>query len=522
MLVCMTDDPTEPKPASAAAPSSAEPTDPPPPPPTTGPPDEPPYPAPPAPAVASGLASSATPFPGPAAPPAPPAPQHVGTTETPPAGGSHTDTAEQPAVSGNEQPNPANQADQTDQFAAAGRGAPPLPPAAPPAGPAPTGSSTPPSPPRRGRRAVAVLAAAGLMAASGAGGALLALSLDDDETSPASNSLNAATVSGDSDTAPDEPLSQAAATVLPSVVSITFDSDQGGTGQGSGVVISSDGQILTNNHVAAEGEDGGLSVTFSDGSRADAEILGRDPATDLAVIQAQDVSGLTEATLGSSADLHVGDTVLAIGSPLGLDGSVSAGIVSALNRSITLQETPLDSPFGDQGDEPSGATDAVIDAIQTDAAINPGNSGGALIDTDGEVIGINTAIASLAGGAGAGSQSGNIGVGFAIPIDDARVIADQLIDDGEATHAYLGVRIGNAEEGTGAVVGGVEEGQPAADAGLEEGDVITKVDDRDITDATALTSAIRSHQPGDQVTITYTRDGEEQTTEVTLGELPAD
>ncbi|HKX71740.1 MAG TPA: trypsin-like peptidase domain-containing protein, partial [Acidimicrobiales bacterium] len=382
-------------------------------------------------------------------------------------------------------------------------------------------SSTPPSPPRRGRRAVGVLAAAGLMAASGAGGALLALGLDDDDTSAASNSLNAAPVSGDSDTAPDEPLSQAAATVLPSVVSITIDSDQG-TGQGSGVVISSDGQILTNNHVAAAGEDGGLSVTFSDGSRADAEILGRDPATDLAVIQAQDVSGLTEATLGSSADLHVGDTVLAIGSPLGLDGSVSAGIVSALNRSITLQQTPLDSPFGDQGDEPSGATDAVIDAIQTDAAINPGNSGGALINTDGEVIGINTAIASLAGGAGAGSQSGNIGVGFAIPIDDARVIADQLIDDGEATHAYLGVRIGNAEEGTGAVVGGVEEGQPAADAGLEEGDVITKVDDRDITDATALTSAIRSHQPGDQVTITYTRDGEEQTTEVTLGELPAD
>ena len=521
MLVLMTDDPTEPKPASEAATSSGEPTDDQlPTPPTTEPHDVPPYPAPPAPAAVSAPASGATPFPGPPAFPAPPAPQHAVTTEIPAAEGSHTDTAEQPARPGHEQPNPPDQTDPTEQFAAAGRGAPPLPPAAPPAGPALTGSPAPPSPPRRGRRAAAVLAAAGLMAASGAGGALLALGLDDDDTPATNNSLNAAPASGDSDTAPDEPLSQAAATVLPSVVSITFDSDQGT--EGSGVVISSDGQILTSNHVAAEGEDGGLSVTFSDGSRADAEILGRDPATDLAVIQAQDVSGLTEATLGSSADLHVGDTVLAIGSPLGLDGSVSAGIVSALNRSITLQETPLDSPFGDQGDEPSGATDAVIDAIQTDAAINPGNSGGALINTDGEVIGINTAIASLAGGAGAGSQSGNIGVGFAIPIDDARVIADQLIEDGEATHAYLGVRIGNAEEGTGAVVGGVEEGQPAADAGLEEGDVITKVDDRDITDATALTSAIRSHQPGDQVTITYTRDGEEQTTEVTLGELPAD
>src|SRR5215207_4398463 len=518
MLVLMTDDPTEPKPASEAATSSGEPTDDQlPTPPTTEPHDVPPYPAPPAPAAVSAPASGATPFPGPPAFPAPPAPQHAVTAEIPAAEGSHTDTAEQPARPGHEQPKPPDQTDPTEQFAAAGRGAPPLPPAAPPAGPALTGSPAPPSPPRRGRRAAAVLAAAGLMAASGAGGALLALGLDDDDTPATNNSLNAAPASGDSDTAPDEPLSQAAATVLPSVVSITF-----GSGQGSGVVISSDGQILTNNHVVVEAEDGGLSVTFSDGSRADAEVLGRDPATDLAVIQAQDVSGLTEATLGSSDDLHVGDTVLAIGSPLGLDGSVSSGIVSALNRSITLQETPLDSPFGDQGDERSGATDAVIDAIQTDAAINPGNSGGALINSDGEVIGINTAIASLAGGAGAGSQSGNIGVGFAIPIDDARVIADQLIEDGEATHAYLGVRIGNAEEGTGAVVGGVEEGQPAADAGLEEGDVITKVDDRDITDATALTSAIRSHQPGDQVTITYTRDGEEQTTEVTLGELPAD
>ncbi len=514
MLVPMTDDPTEPAPASETAPSSGEPTaDQPPTPLSERPQEVPPYPAPPAPAAASVVAPASAPFPGPAAPPAPPAPQHAVTTETPAAGGPHTDTAEQPAVSA------IAQTSQTDQFAAAGRGAPPLPPAASPAGPARTGSSTPPSPPRRGRRAVAVLAAAGLMAASGAGGALLALGLDDDDAPAASNSLNAAPVSGDSDSAPDEPLSQAADTVLPSVVSITFESDQG-TGQGSGVIISTDGQILTNNHVVAEAEDGGLSVTFADGSRADAEVLGRDPATDLAVIQAQDVGGLAAATLGSSADLHVGDTVLAIGSPLGLDGSVSAGIVSALNRSITLQETPLDSPFGDQGDEPGGATDAVIDAIQTDAAINPGNSGGALINTDGEVIGINTAIASLAGGTGTGSQSGNIGVGFAIPIDDARAIADQLIEDGEATHAYLGVRIGNAEEGTGAVVGGVEEGQPAADAGLEEGDVITKVDDKDIADATALTSAIRSHQPGDQVTITYTRDGDEHTTEVTLGELP--
>jgi putative serine protease PepD len=401
---------------------------------------------------------------------------------------------------------------------AAGRGAPPMPPTPPPAGPASVGSSAPPSPSRRGRRAVAVLAAAGLMAGAAAGGALLAVNLDDDDAGTATTSLSAASPAvGSQDNAPDEPLSQAAAAVLPSVVSITS-----GAGEGSGVIISSDGQILTNNHVVAQAADGGsLSVTFSDGSKADARILGRDPATDLAVIQAEDVDGLTPAKLGSSADLHVGDTVLAIGSPLGLEGSVSAGIVSALDRSITLSNDLPESPFGNGG-EPQATPSAVIDAIQTDAAINPGNSGGALINADGEVVGINTAIASLAGGGGIGSQGGNIGVGFAIPIDSARSIAEQLVDNGEVTHAFLGVRIADAEDGGGAVVGQVDDGQPAAKAGLEQGDIITKVDDTEITSGSDLTSAVRSHEPGDEVTITYTRDGDEKTAEVTLGELPTD
>ena len=291
------------------------------------------------------------------------------------------------------------------------------------------------------------------------------------------------------------------------------------SGSGSGIVISADGQILTNNHVvAAAADDGSLTVTFSDGSRAEAEIVGRDPATDLAVIQAQDVDGLTPATLGSSADLHVGDTVLAIGSPLGLDGSVSAGIVSALGRAITLQgEQDQESPFGGGSGQ---ATTAVIDAIQTDAAINPGNSGGALINADGEVVGINTAIASLA--QGTTSQGGNIGVGFAIPIDTARDIATQLAESGSVTHAYLGVSIADTESGAGALVGGVEEGTPAADAGLQEGDVITRVGDTDVTDAAALTAAIRAQSPGDRVEVAFTRGDDEQTAEVTLGELPAD
>jgi putative serine protease PepD len=397
---------------------------------------------------------------------------------------------------------------------------PPVPPVQPPAGavPGPAPSPVPPPPPGRGRRVVAVLTAAGLVLASATGGALVALAIDDDGgNASVATSLDAAPVAG-GDTSPDEPLSQAAAAVLPSVVMIEVESGQASSG--SGIVISADGQILTNNHVVASAADGGqLSVTFSDGTKADAEILGRDPATDLAVIKAQDVSGLTPATLGSSSDLNVGDAVLAIGSPLGLEGSVSAGIVSALGRAITLQGEQEQSPFGGgPGQSPSAADTAVIDAIQTDAAINPGNSGGALVNADGEVVGINTAIASLA--QGTMSQGGNIGVGFAIPIDAARDIAQQLVEDGSVTHAFLGVSIADADTGDGALVGGVEQGQPAADAGLAEGDVITKVGDADVSDAAGLTAAIRSHSPGDKVTITFTRGGEEQTVDVTLGELP--
>jgi putative serine protease PepD len=408
---------------------------------------------------------------------------------------------------------------------------PPLPPAGPPqppAGPPPTagpppvppltgGPAGPPSrAPRGGRRALAALAAVALVLGGGVGGALVALQIDDDPVPRAVNSLNAAAQQGDSGSGsePSEPLSQVAAEILPSVVSITIEV-QGGEGQGSGVVLSSDGLILTNNHVASEAQNGGdMTVTFSDGSRADAEIVGLDPASDLAVIKAQDVDDLTPATLGSSADLHVGDTVLAIGSPLGLDGSVTAGIVSAVNRSITLGGSPSQDPFGGQQ---SGSPTAVVDAIQTDAAINPGNSGGALINADGEVVGINTAIASTAGGTS--GQSGNIGVGFAIPIDDARDIADQLIDNGEATHAYLGVQVGDADDG--ALLGGIESGSPADEAGLQDGDVVTKVDDDQVSNATDLTAAIRAHSPGDKVTITYERDGDESTAEVTLGTLPA-
>ena len=281
--------------------------------------------------------------------------------------------------------------------------------------------------------------------------------------------------------------------------------------------ISSDGLILTNNHVAAESENGGsMTVTFSDGSRADAEVVGLDSASDLAVIKAQDVSGLTPATLGKSADLHVGDTVLAIGSPLGLDGSVSAGIVSAVNRAITLggEQSPDPSatrsspPAPPRWSTPSRPTPPSTRATRgrPDQLQGRGRRHQHRHRLDGQRQ-------------PTGTQSGNIGVGFAIPIDDARDIADQLVNDGKATHAYLGVQVGDADDG--ALSGGIESGSPAADAGLQDGDVVTKVDDNQVTDATDLTAAIRAHAPGDKVTLTYTRDGSEKTAEITLGTLPA-
>jgi len=273
---------------------------------------------------------------------------------------------------------------------------------------------------------------------------------------------------------------------------------QAGTAGGSGVVLSEDGYILTNNHVVAGANR--LVVTFSDGKRARASIVGTDARTDLAVIKAQGVSGLQPATFGDSDAVRVGDTVLALGSPLGLDGSVTAGIVSALERTIRASDgrSPL-----------RGAT--ISGVIQTDAAINPGNSGGALVNLNGEVIGINTAIATSGGG------TGNIGVGFAIPGNKAKQVAEQLRKGERVKHAYLGVSVTPAEGG-GAEVAAVEEGSPAAEAGLRPGDVIIKMGQNVITDSDDLVAAVQSRNVGDRVEITYRRGGSEHTTTVTLAE----
>jgi putative serine protease PepD len=303
-------------------------------------------------------------------------------------------------------------------------------------------------------------------------------------------------------------ISGVADAVLPSVVSIQFTSAEGG-GSGSGVVLDTDGLILTNNHVVEAAANGGsLTVTLNDGTSTSAEIVGRDPGADLAVIRVEPTDSLVPVKLGSSDDLRVGQTVVAIGSPLGLSGTVTTGIVSAKNRPVTAGS-------GAPGEEAS-----VLNAIQTDAAINPGNSGGALVNLKGELVGINSAIATLGGSAGA--QSGSIGLGFAIPIDQAKWIVDQLVANGEATHAQLGVSVGDATgEVLGAELQSVEEGSTAAEAGLQAGDIVTGFHGQRVDSADALVAAVRSTEPGTTVTIAFVRNGDEQEVTATLAQADA-
>lgn len=287
-----------------------------------------------------------------------------------------------------------------------------------------------------------------------------------------------------------------AAAVQPAVVQINIEGSDG-EGNGSGFVISNDGYILTNHHVAGvAGENGSLEVMFADGSKASGTLVGSDAGYDVAVVKVER-TGLTAVPLGSSEGLRVGETVVALGSPLGLQGTVTAGIVSALDRPVTA---------GGQGDT------SFINAIQTDAAINPGNSGGPLVNADGEVIGINSAIATL----GMMGQAGNIGLGFAIPIDTAQRIANEIITTGTSQTPIIGVQLDTTYTGPGAKVAEVTAGSPANTAGVLDGDVITAIDGKVLTDSTELVVAIRDNAPGDTVTLTLLRDGRTQDVPVTL------
>jgi len=357
----------------------------------------------------------------------------------------------------------------------------------------------------RGRLVIAALAI-GAILGGGAGAGVSQLLDDDADTAPQRSNLDTGqgdnaegSDNGSRPAADTNDVQKVAESVLPSVVSIATQSQLGQAG-GTGVIISSDGEILTNNHVVEAAANGGtVQVTLSDNTTVEAEVLGTDPLTDLAVIKAQDVSDLVPADLGNSSDLAVGQNVVAIGSPLGLDGTVTSGIVSALHRPVTA------------GDEQGRGTTKVIDAIQTDAPINPGNSGGPLVDMNGQVIGINSAIIT------GGQSSGSIGLGFAIPIDQAKPIVEQLRAGQEATHAQIGVGVTTAQETRGAAIASVNSGSPGDEAGLREGDIVIAVDDRPITSDIELIAAVRSYRPGDEVTLTIIRDGQEQTVDLTLG-----
>ena len=373
------------------------------------------------------------------------------------------------------------------------------PPATPPAAKPPRDKHVP---------GTAALLAAALVLGGGVGGGVAHLLEDDTSTVSGSTVVDTRSLGGVTKGTPEA----AAAAIAPSVVTVevtgqvgdAFGQVQSQSDTGSGVIIRSEGYVLTNNHVVAAAVDGGsVHVTLSDGRTVSASIVGTDPTSDLAVLKLQDATGLKAATFAKSDDLNVGQAVLAVGAPLGLANTVTQGIVSTLHRPVRT---------GDQG----GNSQAVIDAVQTDAAINPGNSGGALVDLAGRVVGINSAIAT------AGSSNGNIGVGFAIPSETATKIADEIIKTGKATHSQIGVSVADAPSGTdgapglGALIRAVSAGGPAARAGLRVGDVVTKVDDRRVTDADSLIVAVRSHDPGQTVTLTVTRGGSTKTLRVTL------
>jgi putative serine protease PepD len=385
-----------------------------------------------------------------------------------------------------------------------------------------------PKPAKRGGQLAAVAVLAALLAS---GGTVAATQYLDDTTTAASTSSttqlgsNASVpVKQGSASAPD--WTATASVVSPSVVSIAATTAQGG-GQGSGVVIDKT-HVLTNNHVVAGAQK--LTVTLADGRTYEAEVRGTDPSTDLAVITVKNApSDLTPVAIGNSDKIAVGDPVMAVGNPLGLAGTVTTGIVSALNRPVTTEaESPAPSdgsqldPNGQQ--QPAGET-VVTNAIQTSAAINPGNSGGALVNAGGQLIGINSAIASL--GASSGGQSGSIGIGFAIPVNEATSIAKQLIDKGAAAHAYLGVtpQDGSASDGSatraGAEVTSVGDGTPAAAAGLEAGDVIIAVDGKPVDSADSLVGHVREKTTGDRVTLTVLRDGKSIQVKATLAAKPS-
>jgi putative serine protease PepD len=301
-------------------------------------------------------------------------------------------------------------------------------------------------------------------------------------------------------------VSAVAEVLLPSTVQILAGvGNTSGGATGSGFVFDEEGHVVTNNHVVATAarDDDEILVIDHSGERHEASVVGRSTVYDLAVLKIDNAASLEPAALGQSQVLRVGDVVIAFGAPLGLSQTVTSGIVSALDRPVTTS--------GDEADDMS-----YINAVQTDAAINPGNSGGPLVNLAGEVVGVNSAIATTGGGLG---ESGNIGVGFAIPIEQVRTTVDQILRTGEAQYPIIGAKVrtgGEAATAAGAEILGVAKDSPAERAGIEEKDVVVAVDGKAVTDGIALIVAIRTHKPGDTIELLIERDGREQTVEVEL------
>ncbi|MFD8866214.1 S1C family serine protease [Streptomyces sp. NPDC059590] len=388
-----------------------------------------------------------------------------------------------------------------------------------PWGDTPALPSDPPSRKRSGGLVAALLAA--VLVAGGIGGGIGYWAADRQDSGDSTTISALGNPKADS-RAPGS-VSDIAGKALPSVVTIEAESSNGEGGTGTGFVYDKQGHILTNNHVVASAADNGkLTATFSNGKRYTAEVVGRAQGYDVAVIKLKNASGakLTPLPLGDSDKVVVGDATVAIGAPFGLSGTVTTGIVSAKNR-------PVASSDG------GGGNASYMSALQTDASINPGNSGGPLLNADGGVIGINSAIQSAGNGSGLGGetqQSGSIGLGFAIPINQARNVAQQLIKTGEPVYPVIEATVNMKDTGNGATIAGngaggsqaVVPGGPAAKAGLKAGDVIVKLNDTVIDSGPTLISEIWTHKPGDKVTITYKRDGKQSTTHVTLGQRKGD
>ncbi|KRF32729.1 S1C family serine protease [Yonghaparkia sp. Soil809] len=417
----------------------------------------------------------------------------------------------------------------------------PVPPAPPAAAAAPAPAAAPTAPQRSLAPLIAALAV-GALVGGAAGGGIAAWALADRggsmsaPTGPASVTVNdpedATIVTG------------VVATAMPSVVTIQV-AGGGAQGSGSGVILSDDGYVLTNAHVATlDGAAGDptIRVTTADGRLWDATLVGADPIADLAVIRLDGATDLQPIEFADSDELNVGDRAIAIGAPLGLAGTVTDGIVSALNRSITVKSSAVpeapeapEAPGPDSGgpfefwnfdipgrdSQPSASSTISLAVIQTDAAINPGNSGGALLDQDGRLIGINVAIATAGGGQG---SAGSIGVGFSIPANFAQRIATEIIETGSASHGLLGATVTDASAAAssdvvGALIDQVSPGGPADQAGLRGGDVITEFNGVPITDQIDLTAQVRALAGGESAELTYVRGGRSETLTVTLGEL---